>query len=162
MRLDFRARLEGLVVRLPPLRDRVEEIPFLFDELWRARGAGWKTVDPLLTEQLCLYDWPLNVRELETLVRRLCALHGSAPDLRAQHLADSWQPAPEIGRPATTIDRQAYDPEELSALRSTIEECRGNVTQACARLRISRPRAYRMLRVAGTELAPRGRSSSRR
>src|SRR6185369_9531782 len=37
MRLDFRARLEGLVVRLPPLRERVEEIPFLFEALWRGR-----------------------------------------------------------------------------------------------------------------------------
>jgi two-component system response regulator PilR (NtrC family) len=45
-------------------------------------------VEPKLVEALCLYDWPLNVRELLLLARRLLALHGHEPVLKRTHLPE--------------------------------------------------------------------------
>jgi DNA-binding NtrC family response regulator len=81
------ARLDGLTVRLPPLRERIEDVPYLFARLLHeASGGRPPAVDPLLIEQLCLYDWPLNVRELATLVRRLLVLRGHEGLLKLDHL----------------------------------------------------------------------------
>ena len=77
-RADLHARLDGLTVVLPPLRARREDIVPLFLELLRQHAGGRPpAVEPKLAEALCLYDWPLNVRELVLLARRLLGLHGA-------------------------------------------------------------------------------------
>jgi transcriptional regulator with PAS, ATPase and Fis domain len=92
-RADLCARLDGLTIRLPPLRDRKQEIPFLFQHLLRLHSGGRPPeVDPRLVEQLCLYDWPFNVRELDLLVRRLLLLHGHERELRRSHLPEHMLP----------------------------------------------------------------------
>jgi two-component system, NtrC family, response regulator AtoC len=77
---DLLARLAGLTVAIPPLRERVEEIPSLFGKIIEQhRGsAALPRLDPLLIERLCSHDWPFNVRELALLVRKLLALHPDA------------------------------------------------------------------------------------
>ena len=89
-RADLLARLEGMTVRLPPLRDRREDVAPLFSQLLRdIVGAGpVPAVEGELVERLCLYDWPFNVRELVQLVRRLLVLRASETTLRAEHLPD--------------------------------------------------------------------------
>src|SRR5450759_1368356 len=82
-RADLCARLDGLTIRLPPLRERKQEIPYLFSHLLRLHSRGRPPeVEPRLVEQLCLHDWPFNVRELDLLVRRLLVLNGHEPILR--------------------------------------------------------------------------------
>ena len=64
-------QLDGVKVRLPPLRRRIVEIPALFLHLYRRHGSG--RVPPPSTEmveRLCLYDWPCNVREMVLLLLR--------------------------------------------------------------------------------------------
>ena len=69
-----------MTIRLPPLRERKQEIAYLFSHLLHSHSGGQSPeVDPRLVEQLCLYDWPFNVRELDFLVRRLLVLHGHEP-----------------------------------------------------------------------------------
>ncbi len=86
-RADLQARLEGLTVVLPPLRARREDITPLFQELLRQHCGGPPPVpEPRLVETLCLYDWPLNVRELALLARRLLDLQGHEPVLRKNFL----------------------------------------------------------------------------
>jgi two-component system nitrogen regulation response regulator GlnG len=77
-REDLFYRLNVVPVRLPPLRDRKEDIAELTRAfLVRARNEGLpeKTFDPSAFDALRDYDWPGNVRELENLVRRVCALY---------------------------------------------------------------------------------------
>src|SRR5205814_1599199 len=65
---DLFARLNGIAVTLPPLRERREEIPFLFRAFLAAAAPGAPPeVSPRLLERLCLHDWPFNVRELALL-----------------------------------------------------------------------------------------------
>ncbi|MFL5297247.1 MAG: nitrogen regulation protein NR(I) [Phenylobacterium sp.] len=78
-REDLFFRLNVAPLRLPPLRDRVEDIPDLTRAfLLRANREGLpsKTIDAAALDRLRQHAWPGNVRELENLVRRICALYG--------------------------------------------------------------------------------------
>src|SRR5271169_2116712 len=76
-REDLYYRLNVVPIRLPPLRERAEDLPFLarhFLERAQDDGLPAKTLDQGAVEQLKRYSWPGNVRELENLMRRLAAL----------------------------------------------------------------------------------------
>src|SRR5689334_9179352 len=78
-REDLFFRLNVAPLRIPPLRDRAEDIPDLARAfLLRANREGLpaKTIDAGALERLKRHAWPGNVRELENLVRRVCALYG--------------------------------------------------------------------------------------
>jgi two-component system nitrogen regulation response regulator GlnG len=77
-REDLFFRLNVVPIRLPPLRERSEDIPDLlrhFFALHEKEGLPAKMLEPRAIELLCAYRWPGNVRELENLVRRLAALY---------------------------------------------------------------------------------------
>src|SRR5271170_5422570 len=77
-REDLYFRLNVAPIRVPPLRERVEDIPELARAfLLRASREGLpsKTIDQAALDRLKLHDWPGNVRELENLIRRICALY---------------------------------------------------------------------------------------
>ncbi|HZH52207.1 MAG TPA: nitrogen regulation protein NR(I) [Microvirga sp.] len=77
-REDLFFRLNVVPLRLPPLRERVEDIPDLvrhFFVLVEKEGLSRKQVDVDAMDRLKRYRWPGNVRELENLVRRLAALY---------------------------------------------------------------------------------------
>jgi len=77
-REDLFFRLNVVPIRLPPLRERSEDIPDLarhFFALVEKEGLPAKRMEPAAVERLKRYRWPGNVRELENLVRRLAALY---------------------------------------------------------------------------------------
>ena len=77
-REDLFFRLNVVPIRLPPLRERAEDIPHLarhFFTAAAAEGLPMKHMDAGAHERLKRYRWPGNVRELENLVRRLAALY---------------------------------------------------------------------------------------
>ncbi len=78
-REDLFFRLNVAPLRLPPLRDRPDDIPDLARAfLLRANREGLpsKTIDAAALDRLKQHAWPGNVRELENLIRRICALYG--------------------------------------------------------------------------------------
>ncbi len=77
-REDLFYRLNVVPIRLPPLRERTEDIPELashFLSQVASEGLPTKTIDAQAMDRLKRYRWPGNVRELENLVRRLAALY---------------------------------------------------------------------------------------
>jgi transcriptional regulator of acetoin/glycerol metabolism len=152
-RADLYARLDGVTVRLPPLRERRAEIPYLFSRLLVAEsGARPPPVDVRVVERLCLYDWPFNVRELTLLVKRLLVLHGAEPRLKVQHLPERVRGEPKPAAPASdapeveaSAQKPSEDPPELSRLLEALRASGGNVARAAQALGISRQRAYRMM-----------------
>ena len=77
-REDLFFRLNVVPIRLPPLRERSEDVPDLarhFFALVEREGLPGKSIEPAAVERLKRYRWPGNVRELENLVRRLAALY---------------------------------------------------------------------------------------
>jgi transcriptional regulator with PAS, ATPase and Fis domain len=158
-RADLLARLDGLTVRLPPLRARREDVLPMFSRLLEAHGQGQPpAIDVELAERLCLHDWPFNVRELVLLARRLLTLHGGESTLHAEHLPRRIVegldlPAPNsAGKPvdhalpaAPASARPMAEPVELPALVAALRTSGGNVARAAAILGISRQRAYRLM-----------------
>jgi two-component system nitrogen regulation response regulator GlnG len=77
-REDLFYRLNVVPMRLPPLRERLEDVPDLVHHFLQAakkNGLPHKTIQPEALDRLKRYNWPGNVRELENLVRRLTALY---------------------------------------------------------------------------------------
>jgi two-component system nitrogen regulation response regulator GlnG len=77
-REDLYYRLNVVPLRLPPLRDRAEDIPDLvrhFIQQAEKEGLGTKRFDTEALDLMKAYAWPGNVRELENLIRRLMALY---------------------------------------------------------------------------------------
>jgi transcriptional regulator of acetoin/glycerol metabolism len=162
-RADLYARLNGVTLRLPPLRERREEIPFLVTRLL-ADHAGGRTpqVEARAIERLCLYDWPFNLRELDLLVRRLLVLHpdgqvkkSDLPDeIRNESEDDSAPPArPAPVRPRTPEARADRDREDLAALVTALRVHGGNVVRAAGAAGMTRQRAYRLMGQSDVEAA---------
>ncbi|MGH6976348.1 MAG: sigma 54-interacting transcriptional regulator, partial [Stellaceae bacterium] len=106
-REDLFYRLNVVPLRLPPLRERTDDIPALvrhFFQLAHKEGLPLKTLDQPAMERLQSYRWPGNVRELENLVRRVTALYSQeiiGLDAVEAELAEVPPPsanaAPEVG-----------------------------------------------------------------
>jgi len=146
---DLLARLQGLTVQIPALRERVEEVPFLFARLIEQhRGpSAPPRLDPLLVERLCAHDWPFNVRELALLARRLLALHPDATVLDHNALAE--RPATEEAVAADAPADGGADPDPAAVL-AALRADRGNVKRTAATLGISRGRLYRLMERIGS------------
>lgn len=97
-REDLYYRLNVVPIRLPPLRERTEDVPELighFLSMTATDGLPNKVIDQTAMERLRSYRWPGNVRELENLVRRLAALYSQeiiTVDVVEQELADTSNP----------------------------------------------------------------------
>ena len=110
-REDLYYRLNVVPIRLPPLRERSEDIAELIGHFLAqasAEGLPTKTVDEAAMDRLKRYRWPGNVRELENLVRRLAALYAEPViDLRIIEM--------ELAEPALTPEpRGAPEGESLT------------------------------------------------
>ncbi|MTI45760.1 nitrogen metabolism transcriptional regulator, NtrC, Fis family [Roseibium hamelinense] len=114
-REDLYFRLNVVPIRLPPLRERVEDIPDLvrhFFTLAEKEGLPAKQVDQAALNLLRRYRWPGNVRELENLVRRLAALYPQ--DVISESLLEH-----ELSQPATVPIEQ--ESEEAANLGGSVE-----------------------------------------
>jgi transcriptional regulator with PAS, ATPase and Fis domain len=147
LRGDLFARLDGLTVELPPLRQRIEEIPFLFTRILetRANTAAPPQIDVGVAERLCLYDWPFNVRELDLIVRQVLALHSSEAVLRRAHLPERLQGSMPSNAPVTKpAEHQSPEPD-MDLIVTMLRANQGNVARTAAALKISRQRLYRLM-----------------
>ena len=155
-RADLQGRLDGLTIVLPPLRERRDDVAPLFRELLRAHAGGRPPeLDPKLVEALLLHDWPLNVRELLGLARKLLLTHGHEPVLKRSHLPEVMvdgagkRAAPPPGAPAARAGggprRPTDDAAEFSALVAALRAHGNRVAKAAEAIGVSRARAYRLL-----------------
>jgi DNA-binding NtrC family response regulator len=176
-RADLRARLEGAVIRLPALVECREIVPDLFLALFEKHTRTPAELTGQDAERLCLYAWPLNVRELETFVRRLAVGYrpGASLDLAVLEPAGRASLSKEATLPSSGVQAKTptrpipgrstapYKGEDLANLIECLARHAGNVTKAASELGISRQRAYRMLEAAeGTAAAETGESNDSR
>ncbi|MDZ7304923.1 MAG: sigma 54-interacting transcriptional regulator [candidate division KSB1 bacterium] len=145
-RSDLYYRLNVIVINLPPLRERPEDIEFLAFHFLRkfARRMG-KPVSDISREamqRLREYHWPGNVRELETVMERAVALAAGAKlgttDFPLKILENS--------RPAHGIPRPTLKEVERQYILETVNVCGGNYDEAAKVLGISRTTLWRKLK----------------
>ncbi|MGF1511773.1 MAG: sigma-54-dependent transcriptional regulator [Myxococcota bacterium] len=152
-REDLYYRLNVVSVKLPPLRERLDDIPLLVDHfLEKYRRRLGKEVDDVSTEAmqvLLRHDWPGNIRELENVMERAVLFSENGvitPDelpegLREASLHDSGSfssPSSSSVGPLKKIVRQHAESVEKELIVRALAETQGNVTQAARRLEISR------------------------
>jgi DNA-binding NtrC family response regulator len=96
-REDLYYRLNGVTLKLPPLRDRPADVPLLAQH-FVDRYASRKKITPRALESLQRYSWPGNVRELQMLIQRAAVLASSdvidVEDLPLDVRDQSWKSAP--------------------------------------------------------------------
>jgi DNA-binding NtrC family response regulator len=145
-RLDLYYRLNVVRIDVPPLRERMEDVPLLaahFLAKHRREGVPGALLEPDALERLGRYAWPGNVRELENAIESALAL-ARGPRLRAADLPLGLPAAAEVrARPDhLPLDLDAY---ERCALERALAEAGGDATEAARRLGIGRSTFYRKL-----------------
>ncbi len=164
-REDLYYRLNVVPVRLPPVRERTEDIPELvrhFLAQATAENLPWKILDNDAMERLKRHTWPGNVRELENLVRRLAALYSqevigadvidaelsetaAAPEPEGNGLAHSVEKhlqtyftAHGNELPATGLHERVLREVERPLITLTLQATRGNQIKASQVLGLNR------------------------
>ncbi len=161
-REDLYYRLNVVTLEIPPLRERVSDIPELsLFFLRRYAQENGKRIDGFSDDALRAlsgYGWPGNVRELENAVERAVVLC-DGPRIEARHLpAGIHEEAPSDAVPpipGTTI----YDLERFAILR-TLEACKGSTSKAATILGISPRKIQYKLHEYGTSSPAESRSGS--
>jgi DNA-binding NtrC family response regulator len=153
-RQDLFYRLSVIVIRVPALRERREDVPLLIETFLRnaCSRAGRRvelTRDAIAA--LTNYRWPGNVRELENTIERLVVLsRGSSVDLA--DLPFKPPTGPELEE-RLFVDLPSLDEIERRYLLHVIEQVGGNRTRAAEVLGIDRRTLYRMAERFGIALA---------
>jgi transcriptional regulator with GAF, ATPase, and Fis domain len=140
-REDLYYRLAGVVIELPPLRDRREDVePLLRHFLSEAAPAGAvPKIDSAALDLLVAYEWPGNVRELRNEARRLVAL-AEGGTIRPEHLSGrilAWHP-PEPGRAQGRGLKPMVEDLERRVLREALQRHGWNKSRAALELGLSR------------------------
>ncbi|HEU5310178.1 MAG TPA: sigma 54-interacting transcriptional regulator, partial [Candidatus Eisenbacteria bacterium] len=152
-REDLYYRLNVIEIRVPPLRERREEIPLLMEEFRRRFNAQYaRTVDvpPETLRAFLEYHWPGNIRELENAVKRIVVL-GSARPVHVEILGNLNGSKPTGLRPAgletrpsidtsislKDIARQAARDAERVAIKEVLDRVHWNRAKAARLLQIS-------------------------
>jgi len=147
-RSDLYFRLGAAVLHLPPLRDRLEDLPLLIPQLLADLGRPDIRVAPATLEMLGAHRWPGNVRELKNTLA--CALtFADAGLLEPRHLK-FVAPASEN----SILDRFPLSGKTLAsieqvAIRQTLAQTRGNKVQAAKLLGIAASTLYEKLKKYG-------------
>jgi two-component system response regulator PilR (NtrC family) len=148
-REDLYYRLNVIPVRLPPLRERREDVPLLvqhfLQRLAADSGRGPMTVSQEALRRLMAYPWPGNVRQLENAVERAVAFSNGRPQIDVQDLASDVQAQPAttdaapVWFPDDGLDFEQYiEGVELSLIKRSLERTQGNKRQAARLLKLKR------------------------
>jgi DNA-binding NtrC family response regulator len=153
-RSDLYFRINTLVLRVPPLRERPEDIPSLAESLLRRlaaeMGRGAVTLSQEVAGELTRYAWPGNVRELRNVLERgLLACDG--PTLERRHLRFERVVEPA----AAGLPPGGVTLEELERLhiQQVLEQERGQVIATAERLGIPRSTLYQKIKAYGLDPA---------
>jgi len=176
-------RLNVFPIEMPPLRDRIDDIPLLVNELiarMEAEKRGSVRLTPAAVMALCQYRWPGNVRELANLIERLVIMYpygvvdiGDLPEkfrpeskiFGTDSVATEMTSAEMVGfmfekeESSTRLPREGLDlKEHLSALehnliKQALDDAGGVVAHAAKRLKMRRTTLVEKLRKYGLQRA---------
>jgi two-component system response regulator HydG len=154
-REDLYFRLTTVVLRLPPLRERGDDVAIIAGALLQRLAAEHDlpvpTLTPAMLGELRAHPWPGNVRELKNAVERALLLSPSG-----ELSADELRPADNSGAEAEGLIPFPAPLHEITtaAARATVKLCGGNRSESARRLAISPRRLRRLLSGSDLEMDP--------
>ncbi len=144
-RQDLYYRLSVVVIRIPPLRERLGDVPLLIERiLGRCRMAGSKNIEavtPEAMERLMGYNYPGNIRELENIIE-YAAILSPGRIIDVCHLPEHLRGGTTCG---TTRAGRTMAEIRFQAASEAVERHRGNRNAACRELGISKDTLRRIL-----------------
>jgi transcriptional regulator with PAS, ATPase and Fis domain len=160
-REDLFYRLNVIPVHVPPLRERKEDVPLLVEHFLRktanAGGRSVRRFEAAAIDVLMSYDWPGNIRELESAVEYACMLS------QGDTVVESNLP-PQIRKAAAApLVHAAMSLDEMEAahIRQILEANSWNQDRAATTLGIGRTTLWRKIRRYGIEVKKRNRGYSK-
>jgi len=146
-RQDLLFRLNTIEIRIPPLRDRREDIPVLASYFLQQHSKRYRkvmnTFDPSAMQTLLKYSWPGNIRELDHTIERAVLLAHS-DRLRVEDLGLQSQKETPKG-----VEEMSLEEVEAFLIKKALDRYNGNVSQAAKALGLSRSALYRRLQRHG-------------
>ncbi len=151
-REDLYYRLNGLLLTLPPLRNRADRIALAGSILRTvSRESEHVGFSSDVMKLFSRHSWPGNIRQLTNVIRTALALRDSEPEITIEHLPEDFleQVGVQAGGYRALQGRERNNgPERLedhesAIIRDVLRECNGNVSAAARRLGVSRSTLYR-------------------
>lgn len=152
-RADLYYRLSAFVIEVPPLRQRLEDLPMLVQHFASRRARNGRALEfsPEVMKRLTSYSWPGNVRELRNVVERAVLLAAREGRVEARHLPEFHdglgmvQEADAAGLGTLLAGEPTLDQIEQHYLTHLLERYEGNRRRVAEVLGVSERTAYRML-----------------
>jgi DNA-binding NtrC family response regulator len=152
-REDLLYRLNTVEIRLPPLRERGEDIATLAARSLAVKAARYRKsirgFAPDAMAALLAHPWPGNVRELEHVIERAVVLVDQQEEITLADLDLRQQAHQQAGG---AIERMTLADAEAHLIRKALERSQGNVVQAAEALGLSRSALYRRLQALGIKV----------
>ena len=156
LREDFYYRINVIPIQLPPLRERLEDLPLLIEHILSrhpvAMERNIRQVAPKVLDQMLTYHWPGNIRELENILERaIVKSRGDVienVDLPAppQRIVDLWY----AGNGAREISlKQWLSNSEKDYLRSLLIKYKGSISSTAKEAKVDNKTLYRKMRRHG-------------
>jgi len=147
-RQDLLYRINTIEITLPPLRDRLEDIPLLanhFIEVYAKKyGKDIRKAGEALIKRMQKYHWPGNIRELQHSIERAVIMtnHGV---LQPEDLFIQKQLIPEKQEGLVSLDHLNIEDVEKILIRKALQKHNGHITRAAEELGLTRSSLYRRL-----------------
>ena len=155
-REDLYYRLSVVPIRVPPLRERPEDIrplaEYFVDEFCRRNNFKPKRIDDGVFEALGAHRWPGNIRELRNVVERMAIL--ASDPITADAVPVEIRLARLPGAPSSLEETRAQAERDL--VREALDRAGWNVSAAARALGVERTRLHKRIRALGLERAGRG------
>ncbi|HXQ69082.1 MAG TPA: sigma-54 dependent transcriptional regulator, partial [Pyrinomonadaceae bacterium] len=154
LRKDLYFRISTIKLRVPPLRERLDDVPLIAGRfLKRFNEQYGKRIYDLAPEtvmRLVRYDWPGNIRQLESVIER-AVLFCPGPELQPNCLPEEFQTR-ATSSSFIIPPLLAMEEIEREAIMQTLERTAGNVKKSAQILRFPRPTFYRKLKKLGIKV----------
>jgi len=148
-RQDLYYRLNVIALRLPPLTERIDDIPLLVNHFLARKNQAMKkeidAIEPEAMDLLCRYSWPGNVRELENIMERAVALE-NGPVIRVADLPDYVHNLTIETYRHTPSDIPSLEDQEKRYIQWVLDKSGGNKTKAAKIMGIDRVSLWRKLK----------------
>ncbi|MBB5393143.1 MULTISPECIES: sigma-54-dependent Fis family transcriptional regulator [unclassified Herbaspirillum] len=155
-REDLYYRLNGLVVKLPPLRERTD-LDIVVEKILIAESSGERyKVAPEIMRLFKQHSWPGNFRQLTNLLRTAIVMAGNETEIQRQHLPDDFLDDVESAQAQASEDNTNWmvsqganlEQVELSVIQKALKSNGGNVSATARALGVSRNTIYRKIPLA--------------